>query len=127
MKLTTMKIEIIKNKDQYKRYLERMRQIFDAEKGTPESDELDLLALVIEKYEREKFPIPEPDPIETIRFILEQNNLSDDDFAKILRSRSRASEILNKKRKLSINHIRMIKDKMNISADILIKDYELVK
>jgi HTH-type transcriptional regulator/antitoxin HigA len=120
-----MKIEIIKTKEQYNKYLKRMREIFDAKKGTPESEELDLLALVLEKYEEEKFHIPNPDPIEAIKFIMEQNNLNDNDLALILNSRSRASEILNKKRKLSISHIRKIKSGLNISADVLIKDYEL--
>ncbi|MCR1025169.1 type II toxin-antitoxin system HigA family antitoxin [Cellulophaga baltica] len=120
-----MKIEIIKSKAQYKKYLQRMHQIFDAKEGTPESDELDLLALVLEKYEEEKFHIPEPDPIEAIKFIMEQNELNDNDLAKILDSRSRASEILNKKRKLSITHIRKLRIGLNISADVLIKDYEL--
>lgn len=121
-----MKIEVIKTEDQYEAYLKRMHQIFDAEKGTPESDELDLLALVLEKYEDEKYPIPTPDPIKAIKFIMEQNNLEDKDLAKILNSRSRASEILNKKRKLGINHIRTISNEWKISADILIKDYVLV-
>jgi len=120
-----MEIGVIKSKKQYKTYLQRMLKIFDAKKGTPESDELDLLALVIEKYEEEQFKIPAPDPIEAITFIMEQNNLSDKDLAKILKSRSRASEILNRKRKLSLNHIRLLKKELNISADVLIKDYEL--
>lgn len=120
-----MKIEIIKNRKQYKEYLHRMREIFDAKKNSPESNELDLLALVLEKYEEEQFEIPKPDPIEAIKFIMEQNDLNDNDLAKILNSRSRASEILNKKRKLSISHIRKLKAGLNISADVLIKDYQL--
>lgn len=120
-----MKVTVIKSKKQYKAYLQRMLKIFDAKKGTPESDELDLLALVIEKYEEEQFEIPAPDPIEAITFIMEQNNLKDEELGRILNSRSRASEILNRKRKLSLNHIRLIRKELNISADVLIKDYEL--
>lgn len=120
-----MKVTVIKSKKQYKAYLQRMLEIFDAKKGSPESDELDLLALVIEKYEEEQFEIPAPDPIEAITFIMEQNNLKDEELGRILNSRSRASEILNRKRKLSLNHIRLIRKELNISADVLIKDYDI--
>ncbi len=120
-----MRIEIIKNKEQYEKYLKRMREIFDAENNSPESNELDLLALVLEKYEEEQFKIPNPDPVEAIKFIMEQNGLKDKDLAKILNSRSRASEILNKKRKLNISQIRKLRSGLKISADVLINDYQL--
>ena len=93
-----MEISIIKSEEQYRVYLDRMNEIFYAEEGTPESEELDLLALVLEKYEDEHYPIDAPDPIEAIRFMMEQMGLEDKDLGKILNSRSRASEILNKKR-----------------------------
>jgi HTH-type transcriptional regulator/antitoxin HigA len=120
-----MGIKIIKNEEQYKTYLNRMNEIFHAEEGTPEGEELDLLALVLEKYEDEHYPIDAPDPIEAIRFMMEQMGLDDNDLGKILSSRSRASEILNRKRKLSIAHIRKLTEHLKISADVLIKDYEL--
>ncbi len=120
-----MGIKIIKNEEQYKTYLNRMNEIFHAEEGTPEGEELDLLALVLEKYEDEHYPIDSPDPIEAIRFIMEQMGLDDNDLGKILNSRSRASEILNKKRKLSIAHIRKLTEHLKIPADVLIKDYDL--
>lgn len=120
-----MEISVIKTKKQYQQYLNRMQEIFDAKKGSPESDELDLLALVIEKYEEEKFHIPEPDPIEAIRFIMEQNGLSNKDLGKVLNSTSHTSEILNKKRKLNLKQIRILEKEFNIPAEILIRDYEL--
>ena len=120
-----MEISIIKNENQYRAYLDRMNEIFHAEEGTPESEELDLLALVLEKYEDEYYPIDVPDPIEAIRFMMDQMGLDDNDLGKILSSRSRASEILNKKRKLSIAHIRKLTEYLKIPADVLIKDYEL--
>ena len=120
-----MEISIIKNEEQYKTYLNRMNEIFHAEEVTPEGEELDLLALVLEKYEDEHYPIDSPDPIEAIRFIMEQMGLDDNDLDKILNSRSRASEILNKKRKLSIAHIRKLTEHLKIPADVLIKDYDL--
>ncbi|MEA1785158.1 helix-turn-helix domain-containing protein [Arenibacter sp. GZD96] len=120
-----MEISIIKNEEQYKKYLSRMNAIFHAEEGSPESEELDLLALVLEKYEEEHYPIDAPNPIDAIRFIMEQMGLDDNDLGKILNSRSRASEILNKKRKLSIAHIRKLTEHLKIPADVLIKDYDL--
>ena len=120
-----MGISIIKNENQYRTYLDRMNEIFHAEEGSPESEELDLLALVLEKYEDEHYPIEAPDPIEAIRFMMDQMGLDDNDLGKILNSRSRASEILNKKRKLSIFHIRRLAEHLKIPADVLIKDYEL--
>lgn len=120
-----MEISIIKNENQYRAYLDRMNEIFHAEEGTPESEELDLLALVLEKYEDEYYPIDAPDPIAAIRFMMDQMGLDDNDLGKILSSRSRASEILNKKRKLSIAHIRKLTEYLKIPADVLIKDYEL--
>ena len=120
-----MEISIIKNEKQYKTCLNRMNEIFHSKEGTPEGEELDLLALVLEKYEDEHYPIDTPDPIEAIRFIMEQMGLDDNDLGKILSSRSRASEILNKKRKLSISHIRKLTEHLKIPAAILIKDYDL--
>ena len=120
-----MEIKIIKSEEQYRTYLNRMNEIFHAEVGTPEGEELDLLDLVLEKYEDEHYPIDAPDPIEAIRFMMEQMGLNDNDLGKILSSRSRASEILNKKRKLSITHIRKLTEHLKIPADVLIKDYDL--
>ncbi len=118
-----MKIGIIKTEEQYNKYLKRMRKILDAKEGTKEFEELDLLALVLEKYEEEQFPIPESHPIDAIKFMMEQNNLTDDDLGKIIKSRSRVSEIFRGKRKLALNHIRAINRALHIPADILIKEY----
>ncbi len=120
-----MEIKIIKTEEQYKAYLDRMNEIFHSEEGTPESEELDLLALVLEKYEDEHYPIDAPDPIEAIRFMMEQMGIDDNELGLILNSRSRASEILSRKRKLSIAHIRKLTEHLKIPADVLIKDYDL--
>lgn len=122
-----MNITIIKSEEQYQKYLSRMREIFMATNDSVNSDELDLLALVIEKYEDDNFPIPTPDPIDAIQFIMEQNNMTDRDLARILNSRSRASEILNRKRKLSLLHIRKLVKELHIPAEVLIADYPLNK
>lgn len=121
-----MQITIIKNANQHKLYLERVNELFFAEKGTKEREELELLSLVLNKYETEKFPIPESNPIDIIKFLLEQNDISPSEFGEIIKSRSRASEIVHKKRKLTLTNIRMIKNYFNISVDTLIRDYDLV-
>ena len=119
-----MEVKIIKTKKQYKEYLDRLNEIFDAKKGTPESDEFDLLALVIEKYEDEQYPIEAPHPLEAIKFMMEQNNISDEQFGEIIKSRSRVSELFKGKRKLNLNQIRAIHEKLKVPAEILIKEYE---
>lgn len=77
-----MEISIIKDEEQYRGYLSRMNEIFHAEEGTPEGKELDLLALILEKYEEDHYPIEAPDPVEAIRFMMEQLGLNDNDLGK---------------------------------------------
>lgn len=116
---------IIKTERQYQKYLNRFEQIFDCKEGSPEEIEQELLGLLIDKYESENYPIPDSDPIDTLKFVMEQNDLKPSDLAKILNSASRATEILKKQRKLSLNHIRLLHSEMSIPADTLIKDYQL--
>lgn len=120
-----LKYSIIKTKDQYQKYLERFENIFDCKEDTPEEIELELLGLLIDKFESENYAIPESGPIDTLKFVMEQSKLKVSDLAKILNSASRATEILKKQRKLSLNHIRRLHNEMNIPADTLIKDYQL--
>lgn len=118
-------ITIIKNKAQYEEYLKRFKNLFDCEEDSLEEQELEMLALVIEKYENENFHIPVSDPINTIKFLMEQNNMTRKDIAIILKSESRATEVLNKQRRLSLHHIRLINKKMRIPAETLIQEYSL--
>ncbi len=120
-----MDISIIKNEKQYQTYLKRMHEIFDAKNGTPEGDELDLLALVIEKYEDEHYPIEDPDPIKVIQFMMEQRNMNRKGFGLVIKSQSRATEILKRQRPLTLAMIRRIHGQLGIPAEILIKDYKL--
>jgi HTH-type transcriptional regulator/antitoxin HigA len=96
-----MKLKPIKTKKDYQKALDRLEMIFDAKKGTPEGDELEILGILIEQYEDEHFPIDLPDPIEAIKFRMEQLGYTQTDLAKVVGLKSRASEILSKKRKLS--------------------------
>ncbi|WP_395064710.1 type II toxin-antitoxin system HigA family antitoxin [Flavobacterium sp.] len=118
-----MNINLIKTKSDYKQAMERLEVIFDAKKGTIEGDELELLGLLIDQYENEHFPIDLPDPIEAIKFRMEQMGYNQNDLAKIVGFKSRASEILNRKRKLSLEMIRQIHQSLNIPTDVLIQDY----
>ena len=118
-----MEIKPIKNEKDYNQALERLETIFDAKLGTRESDELEVLGILIDQYENEHFPIGLPDPIEAIKFRMEQMGYNQNDLAKIVGLKSRASEILNRKRKLSLEMIRQLHDRLNIPTDVLIQTY----
>lgn len=118
-------VKKIKSEEEYDKALELFDKICQAEEGTPEGDLLDLLLLVIKDYEDEHYEIPAPDPIEAIKFRMEQEGLSQQDIAKIIGYKSRVSEILSKKRRLSLSMIRALSEKLSIPADVLVKDYEL--
>ncbi|HBS88655.1 MAG: DNA-binding protein [Bacteroidetes bacterium GWF2_38_335] len=118
-----MEIKIIKTEAQYKQALKRLEIIFDAPANTPEGDEAELLGLLIEKYEDEHYPIEAPDPIEAIKFRMEQMNLDNNDLASIIGYKSRVSEIFSRKRKLSLKMIRNLHKKLNIPYDSLIAEY----
>ncbi|HOW24817.1 MAG TPA: helix-turn-helix domain-containing protein [Bacteroidales bacterium] len=118
-----MKTKIIKTQAEYDQALQMLETIIDAKPGTPEGDELELLALLIDNYEKEHFPVDLPDPIEAIKLRMEQLGYTDCDLAKVLGSRSRVSEIMNRKRKLSISMIRRLNKDLHIPADVLIQDY----
>ncbi|MEI6185294.1 MAG: helix-turn-helix domain-containing protein [Bacteroidota bacterium] len=118
-----MTIKPIKTAADYQKALDRMEKIFDATKGSKEGDELEILGILLDNYEKEHFPINLPDPVEAIKFRMEQLNYSQTDLAKIIGVRSRASEILNKKRKLSLEMIRQLHSKLNIPTEVLIQAY----
>ena len=119
-----MEHKVIKTEYEYNQALQRLELIFDAEPGTAEGDELDLLSLLIDSYENIHYPIELPDPIEAIKFRMEQMNFKPKDLADIIGFRSRVTEILGKKRKLSLDMIRKINEKMHISTEVLIQRYE---
>ena len=118
-----MNIKPIKTKKDYEQALERLEKIFDAKKGTPKGDELEILGMLIDKYEMEKFPIGFPDPVEAIKFRMEQLGYNQTDLANVVGLKSRASEILNRKRKLSLEMIRQIHEGLNIPTEVLIQAY----
>ena len=118
-----MNIKPIKNKKDYEQALARLEVIFDSKKGTDEGDELEILGMLIENYENENFPVGFPDPVEAIKFRMEQLGYNQTDLANVVGLKSRASEILNRKRKLSLEIIRQLHDKLNIPTEVLIQAY----
>ena len=119
---------IIKNESEYQSALNRLEEIFDSKPGTPSFKEAELLVMLIERYEDETEDVfADPDPIEVIKFRMEQNNLKNKDLGVIVGSKSKASEILNKKRRLTLNMIRRINKVLGIPAELLINEYELVE
>ena len=122
-----MNIKPIKTETDYKKALKRLDVIFDAKKGTPESDEADVLGLLIDEYEKKHHPIEAPDPIEAIKIRMEEMHLKQVDLVNEIGGKSRVSEILNRKRKLTIDMIRNLTSKLNLSPELLIKDYQLTR
>lgn len=118
-----MKIAPIKNEKDYQKALERLEMIFDSKKGTEEGDELEILSILIDRYENENFPINMPDPIEAIKFRMEQMGMKQKDLAEVMGYKSRVSEILNKKRKLTLEMIRKLNTTLQIPTEVLIQDY----
>jgi len=118
-----MNIKPIRTKKDYEQALDRLEVIFDSKKGTDKGDELEILGMLIENYENEKFPIGFPDPVEAIKFRMEQLGYNQTDLANVIGLKSRASEILNRKRKLSLEMIRQIHDRLNIPTEVLIQAY----
>lgn len=122
-----MTIKPIKSESDYQQALEKLCEIFDAETGTSESDEADVLALLIDEYEKRCYPIEAPDPIEAIKIRMEELDLKQVDIVKEFGGKSRVSEMLNRKRKLTLEMIRYLTERLNLSANLLIKDYQLFK
>ncbi|MFN3907959.1 MAG: type II toxin-antitoxin system HigA family antitoxin [Flavobacterium sp.] len=118
-----MNIQPIKSESDYKRAMTRLEEIFDVSKGSEMADELEILSILVDKYEKENFPIDLPDPIEAIKFRMEQLGMKQKDLAEVVGFTSRVSEILNKKRKLTLEMIRKISDKLQIPTEILVQDY----
>ena len=115
-----MNIKPVKTEKDYKKALKRLDHIFDAYPGTKEGDELEILSILIEKYENKKFPMEAADPVEAIKYRMEQMGYKQKDLASIIGFKGRVSEILNRKRKLSIEMIRGLHSKLNIPLEALL-------
>lgn len=111
----------IRTEADYEAALEEIERLWGARVGTPEGDRLDILATLIDAYESEHYPMDPPDPIEAIKFRMEQQGLTRKDLEGLLGSRTRVAEVLNRQRGLSINMIRRLHEKLGISAEVLIR------
>ena len=118
-----MNIKPIRNEKDYQKALNRLEDIFDAKKGTEQGDELEILSILIDRFENEMFPIGMPDPIEAIKFRMEQMGMKQKDLAEVVGFKSRVSEILNKKRKLTLDMIRKLNSTLHIPTEVLVQDY----
>ncbi|MDR6955983.1 HTH-type transcriptional regulator/antitoxin HigA [Ancylobacter sp. 3268] len=122
-----MDIRPIKTEADYDWALKEIERYFDSEPepGSDDADRFDILAALVERYEEAHYPIPKADPIELIRYVMETRGATQKDLAALLGSRSRASEVLNRKRSLSIEMIRTLSKEWSIPAEALIEPYEL--
>lgn len=120
-----MKLKPIKTKTEYKAALHEIEVLFDAPEGTSEADKLEVLVMLVEKYEAQHYPIPAPDPIEFLNYAMEARGLSRKDLEQYIGSRGRVAEVLNRARPLTLAMIRRLSEGLKLPADVLIADYEL--
>ncbi|MEO1246952.1 MAG: transcriptional regulator [Pseudomonadota bacterium] len=116
-----MRLKPIRNDRELNRALKRIDELWGAKPGTPRGDELDVLMLLVEKYEEEYVAIPNSDPVEAIKFLMEQNDLSRRDLERYIGASGRVSEVLNKKRSLTLPMIKRLHKGLKIPYDSLIQ------
>jgi HTH-type transcriptional regulator/antitoxin HigA len=114
--------KVIKTTAEHELAIARIEELFTAKPGTPKGDELELLILLVETYEAKEFPIDLPDPIEAIRFRMQQANLKQKDLIPIFGSKSKVSEVLNGKRELSLSMIRKLASELGIPTEVLLQE-----
>ena len=115
-----MEIRPIKTEQDYVTSIRRIEVLWGAKKDTPQGDELDLLVTLVESYEMKHYPIAPPDPVDAIKFRMEQMNMTKADLVQYIGSQSRVSEILNGRRKLTLGTIKSLYKGLRIPADILL-------
>jgi len=122
-----MELKPIKTKNDYQKALRRLEVIFNAPANTKEGDEAEILSMLIDNYENEFYPIEAPDPIEAIKIRMEELNLQQKDLVGVIGGKSRVSEILSKKKRLTLGMIRKLEDLLQIPASVLVSNYTLMK
>ena len=118
-----MNLKPIKTEAEYRAALKGLEDIFDAKPGTPESDELEILGLMVDDFENKHYLIEAPDPIEAIKIRMEEMQLKQVDLIDEMGGKSRVSEVLNRKRRLTVDMIRKLSPRLNLSTNLLIKEY----
>ena len=122
-----MRPRIIRTKKHYKEALAHVESLMDAKPNSKQEEELELWALLIEQYEKEHFPMEEPDPIEAIRFRMDQLGLIQKDLQKYIGQKSKVSEVMNRKRSLSLPMIRALHTHLGIPAETLVQEPRVAK
>jgi len=120
-----MEIKPIKTEQEYEAALKEVERLFDAEPGTPDGDRLEVLVALVEAYEDKHYPIPLPDPIEAINYYMESRGLARADLEQYIGSRARVSEILNRRRPLTLSMIQRLHEGLGIPAEVLVQPYEV--
>ena len=121
----TMELKPIRSKKEHQAALKEIEALWSAKEGSREADRLEVLALLVERYEQEHFPIPAPDPIDFLQYVMETRGLSRKDLEPFIGSRARVAEVLNRVRPLSLLMIRRLVEGLKIPADVLVQRYEL--
>ena len=116
-----MEIRPIKTEQDYNSAIRRIEVLWGAEKDTPQGDEMDLLVTLVESYEMKHYPIAPPDPVDAIKFRMEQMDMTKADLIQYIGSQSRVSEVLNRKRKLTLGMIKSLYKGLRIPAEILLE------
>ena len=124
MRQHLVEIHPIKTEADYRRALAEAERLWDADPGTPDGDYVDVLSTLIEAYEARHYPIPAPDPIAAIEFMIEQKGLTRRDLEPAIGSRGRVSEVLNRKRPLTLPMVRSLSALLQIPTDVLVQPYE---
>ncbi|MFK5924902.1 MAG: transcriptional regulator [Verrucomicrobiota bacterium] len=117
-----MKAKIIKSDEEHEAALLYVESLMDAASGSEQEQELELWALLVEEYERERFPIESPDPIEAIKFRMDQLGLKQKDLVQYIPNKSKVSEVLNHKCPLSLSMIRQLHQHLGIPAEVLVRE-----
>lgn len=121
-----MDIKPVRNAKDHQWALREIERLWDkAQPGTPDGDRFEVLSALVDSYERRHFEIPAPDPIEAIRFRMEQEGLTNNDLLPIFKTRARVSEVMSRRRRLNLTMIRRLHQRLQIPVECLVKDYKL--
>jgi HTH-type transcriptional regulator/antitoxin HigA len=120
-------VQPVRDEKDYENALAEIERLFDAQPGTPQGDRLEVLTILVEAYEDQSYPVPLPDPIEAIQYHMESRGLSRRDLEPYIGTRARVSEILNRRRSLTLRMIQRLQAGLGIPAEVLIQPYDLVE
>ena len=120
-----MELKIIRNQREYRAALKQAESLWKSPEGSRDAERLEVLALLIEAYERKRYPIADPDPIDFLLHVMDARGLSRKDLESMIGSRARVAEVMNRVRPLTLDMIRRLAAGLNIPADVLIRDYQL--